>query len=118
MRLILSHIYLNDREKKVTIKEQTVDSRSVQSFEEAVRTFLKEFEASPSQWPSVAVVGIAGPVDNNTCEVTNCPHWPPVDGTALSQTLKISTVMLLNDFAVAGLGILNLQEKDYIRLTD
>ena len=41
VRLILSHIYLSDRDHKVTIKEQTVDSRTVASFEEAVRNFLK-----------------------------------------------------------------------------
>jgi len=27
---------------------------------------------------------MAGPVDNNVCELTNVQHWPPVDGTALS----------------------------------
>lgn len=41
VRLILSHIYLSDRDHKVTIKEQTVDSRTVNSFEEAVKNFLK-----------------------------------------------------------------------------
>ena len=41
IRLILSHIYLSERDRRVTIKEQTVDSRSVQSFEEAVKNFLK-----------------------------------------------------------------------------
>lgn len=51
----------------------------------------------------MAVVGIAGPVDNNTCEVTNAAHWPIVDGTALSQAFNIPKFLLLNDFAVAGL---------------
>ena len=51
----------------------------------------------------MAVIGIAGPVDNNSVEVTNCQHWPPVDGEALSQSCKIPKFMLLNDFAVAGL---------------
>lgn len=41
VRLILSHIYLSDRDHRVTIKEQTVDSRTVNSFEEAVKNFLK-----------------------------------------------------------------------------
>lgn len=64
------------------------------------------------------MIGIAGPVDNNTVEVTNCPHWPPVDGEALAQSCNIPKFMLLNDFAVAGLGVLNLRENDYYRLTD
>jgi glucokinase len=83
IRLVLAHIAMSDRDRKQIIQEKTVDSRSVSSFEEAVKNFLKEFENSGT-WPTVAVVGIAGPVDNNTVEVTNCTHWPPVDGEALS----------------------------------
>jgi len=112
IRLVLARIFMSEKEK-LTVQERTIDSRSVQSFEEAVKSFLKvrtprndvnvqEFEESPN-WPEVAVVGIAGPVDNNSVEVTNCPHWPPVDGEALSQSCNIRKFILLNDFAVAGL---------------
>ena len=111
IRLVLARIYMSGKDK-LTVQEKTIDSRSVQSFEEAVKSFLKvrirflrsvqEFEGSPN-WPEVAVVGIAGPVDNNSVEVTNCPHWPPVDGEALSQSCNIRKFVLLNDFAVAGL---------------
>lgn len=48
------------------------------------------------------MIGIAGPVDNNLVEVTNCPHWPPVDGHALGQTFEIPSFVLINDFAAAG----------------
>lgn len=50
--------------------------------------------------------------------MTNIKHWNPVDGSALSQTFDIPNFTLLNDFAAAGHGILNLKEKDYIRLND
>ena len=56
----------------------------------------------PNLWPKVAVVGIAGPVDRNTCEVTNCPHWPIVDGAAIGQNLNIPQFTFINDFAAAG----------------
>ena len=41
VRLVLNHIRLSDRDHKTVIKEQTIDSRTVESFEEAVRNFLK-----------------------------------------------------------------------------
>jgi len=50
--------------------------------------------------------------------MTNIKHWPPVDGNALSQTFDIPNFTLINDFAAAGHGILNLKEKDYLRLND
>jgi len=34
--------------------------------------------------PVVGVVGIAGEVSNNNVHVTNAPHWPIVDGVAIS----------------------------------
>lgn len=63
---------------------------------------MQEFEGKPDRWPEAAVVGLAGPVDNNVCHLTNVPHWPIVDGKALSQTLKIPEFILINDFAAAG----------------
>lgn len=41
-----------------------------------------------------------------------------VDGTAISQSLDIPHFILINDFTAAGYGVLNLKEKDYIRMTD
>ena len=63
---------------------------------------LQEFKGTP-QYPSAAVVGIAGPVDNNVCKVTNITHWEAVDGQYLALSLGIPYFRLLNDFAAAGL---------------
>lgn len=46
IRLVLAHIFMSDRDNKHIIQEKTVDSRSVSSFEEAVKNFLKEFEGT------------------------------------------------------------------------
>ena len=48
-------------------------------------------------------MGIAGPVDNNVCKVTNITHWEAVDGQYLALSLGIPYFRLLNDFAAAGL---------------
>ena len=40
IRLVLARIYMSGKDK-LTVQEKTIDSRSVQSFEEAVKSFLK-----------------------------------------------------------------------------
>ncbi len=78
---------------------------------------MQEFKDS-EYWPQAAVVGCAGPVDNNQVEFTNVVHWSVVDGTAISQSLNIPHFILINDFTAAGYGVITLKEKDYIRMTD
>jgi glucokinase len=89
----------------------------VKSFEEALDNFLNEFKGT-EDWPQAAVIGCAGPVDNNTVEFTNVMQWSLIDGTSLSQILNIPHFVLINDFTAAGYGILPLKEKDFIRLND
>ena len=52
--------------------------------------------------PVVGVVGIAGEVSNNNVHVTNAPHWPIVDGLAISQRFGMQKFTLINDFSAAG----------------
>ena len=92
-------------------------SQKVKSFEEALTLFLDEFKDTVL-WPQVAVLGVAGPVDNNTVEFTNVAQWSLIDGTSLSQRLNIPNFVLINDFTAAGYGILPLKERDFIRLDD
>ena len=78
---------------------------------------MNEFKGT-EDWPQAAVIGCAGPVDNNTVEFTNVMQWSLIDGTSLSQILNIPHFVLINDFTAAGYGILPLKEKDFIRLND
>jgi glucokinase len=64
------------------------------------------------------VIGLAGPVENSSCELTNLVHWPIVNERALEQACNIEHVQLINDFAAAGLGIINLKENDYLIIND
>ena len=99
------------------IKDGKQLSQKVKSFVEALSHFLAEFKDTEF-WPQVAVLGVAGPVDNNTVEFTNVSQWSLIDGTSLSQILEIPHFLLINDFTAAGYGILPLKEKDFIRLDD
>ena len=61
-------------------------------------------------------MGIAGEVTDNTAFTTNITHWPKTDGAALRQAFKMESFQLINDFAAAGYGLCQLQEKDYTKL--
>lgn len=56
-------------------------------------------------FPVVGVVGIAGPVTNNTVDTTNIPHWPISDGKKIATELKMQSFTFLNDFVAAGYGV-------------
>lgn len=114
----MKQVDLNDTESQgKVLKDGKTLSQQVKSFEEAVALFLEEYKDS-EHWPQAAVIGCAGPVDNNQVEFTNVIHWSVVDGTAISQSLDIPHFILINDFTAAGYGVLNLKEKDFIRMTD
>jgi glucokinase len=77
-----------------------------------VLQFLREAEAkhqTPLQ-PARACFGIAGPVINNTSELTNL-SWS-LSSDRLEKQLNIPTVQLINDFAAIGYGVLALKEED------
>ncbi len=60
--------------------------------------------------PQTACFGIAGPVVNNTSELTNL-GWS-LQGDRLEIALEIGQVTLINDFAAVGYGIAGLESKD------
>jgi glucokinase len=61
-----------------------------------------------------ACFGIAGPVVNNTSNVTNL-GWK-LQGDRIAQELHIPKVSLINDFASVGYGVLGLQDEDLVTL--
>jgi glucokinase len=60
--------------------------------------------------PQTACFGIAGPVVNNTSELTNL-GWS-LQGDRLATSLEIGQVSLINDFAAVGHGIAGLESED------
>jgi hypothetical protein len=57
IRLVLSTIYLHDKNKREVIKEANVNSQTVSSFEEAVVNFLKVSNKLSLSWVWVGVDG-------------------------------------------------------------
>ena len=91
------------------IREQTFASGEFQTFEEILGLFLNGGPAVAS-----ACFGVAGPVVNQRCQTTNLP-WL-LDGEQLKYRLGTERVKLLNDLEAMAIGMLYLQEQDFIEL--
>jgi len=75
------------------------------SFSAIVREFLND--ASLSDSPVAACFAIAGPVNNNSAELTN-RAWPRIDGNKMAIEFGIRKVVIVNDFIAVGYGLLTL----------
>lgn len=91
------------------LQEQTFASGEFQTFEEILDLFLNGGPAVES-----ACFGVAGPVLHQRCQTTNLP-WL-LDGEQLKHRLGTERVRLLNDLEAMAIGMLHLQEQDFIEL--
>ena len=67
----------------------------------------------------IFVIAIAGFVENHSkVQITNLAHWPIVEAEEISKELKISKVVILNDFEANGYGVQDLGPDDMIAITD
>ena len=89
----------------------------------SLQDLLKEYlsKIKPEDYPLYAVIGIAGPVNNNeVLSITNIPHWPRFSGEELASLFKFKKCVILNDFTCNGYGVqtdLKINE-DYIQLNN
>ncbi|ERN42195.1 glucokinase [Rubidibacter lacunae KORDI 51-2] len=96
-----------------TIAEATFPSQQYPDLVPMVR----EFQADAEQpLPETACFAIAGPVVNQTSQLTNI-DWR-LQSDRLARELGIARVRLLNDFAAVSYGILNLADEDRVTLLD
>jgi glucokinase len=91
------------------LREETFPSGEFGSFDAILRLFLPEGVKISS-----ACFGIAGPVVEQRCYATNL-RWT-VDGALLKAKLGTEQVMLLNDLEAMAVGMLHLEEADFIEL--
>jgi glucokinase len=92
------------------IKAQTYPSTSYSTLTDIIIEFLAGEPA-----PKLAVIGIAGIVDNGSFDISNV-SWPPTSETEIQEICGIEIVKLLNDFEAAGYGVLELTEDQLIAL--
>lgn len=103
---------------QTTLYEERYLSQDYPDLAPIVKQFLEQVRNHIGFFPAIekACFGIAGPVVNNTSELTNL-SWS-LSGTRLQQTLEIPTILLINDFAAIGYGVLGLGESDLHTLQD
>lgn len=90
------------------VAEATYSSAAYPHLNPIIEEFLDAAGGGPR--PHRACLAIAGPVVNQTSQLTNL-SWM-LQENQLAQSLKIPHVHLLNDFAAVGYGILALQPQD------
>ncbi|NJO10695.1 MAG: glucokinase [Leptolyngbyaceae cyanobacterium SL_1_1] len=83
-----------------------------------VNQFLQEAAAATDSQPAPAAAcfAIAGPVVNNTSDLTNLAWF--LEGDRLRAELNLKQVELINDFEAVGYGILGLEAEDLETLQD
>jgi len=92
--------------------QKTFPSRDYTDLAPMIQEFLQlaHAELSNLPHPQGACFGIAGPVVNNSSELTNLGWF--LKAPDLSQELDIPQVNLINDFAATGYGVLGLASED------
>lgn len=95
----------------------TIDHLDVADFPgvtQAISSFLQRH--TPHLNLDAAVLGVAGPVENNRCTVTNS-GWL-IDGANLQHTFGFNAVRLLNDFEAVAWALPELQPEDVYALRE
>lgn len=92
-----------------SVREQSFASGEFESFEEILDVFLPDACSIEA-----ACFGVAGPVVEQRCFATNL-NWT-LDGQALKKRLGTERVKLLNDLEAMAIGMLHLDESDFVEL--
>lgn len=102
--------------KLATLHEVQYPSQQFPDLAPMVREFLAEATATVNTTvqPQKACFAIAGPVVNNTSNLTNLA-WSLSD-KRLQTALDLECVQLINDFEAIGYGVLGLQPEDICML--
>jgi len=107
LRLVeVTEVTLTEKTFK-TVKDAQYISASFPDLVPMVQEFLAQDKYLK---PQLACFAIAGPVVNNTCNLTNL-NWA-LDTQRLELELDIPQISLINDFAANSFGILGLKDFD------
>ena len=97
------------------IKKHYYDVVSEDVFPEVISKFLSD---QKEHHPSVAAIGMAGLVFDNTVELSNVVKWGKLDGAELGKQLNIPHFRFLNDFEAASYGVLTIDKDEFVSIND
>jgi len=107
-KTLLKLVEVDERGKWNGLREQRYDSCAYQGLESIVEVFLGGVV------PDCACFGVAGPVVDNTSQITFLPWF--IDADSIAEAFGIPDVTLINDFQAAGYGIDALEDEDLLSL--
>ena len=111
-KTILRLVSIDDRDRSFeTVYESTYVSKDFPDLVPMVQKFLT-LQDTPK--PTVACLAIAGPVVNNTSNLTNL-SWI-LQSDRLERELELKKVSLINDFTANSYGVLGLKDDDILTL--
>jgi glucokinase len=92
--------------------EQVYSSQAFDSLAGVLAHFLTDAAHSLGASPRIqsAALGVAGPVVDNACRLTNL-NWAPIRGNELAQEFDVSQCVLINDFTAIGYGVSGFQKR-------
>ena len=91
----------------VRVAEGRFLSKNYPNLLSIVQTFLKKHD---NVVPTRAVFGLAGPIEDGQCQVTNLPWF--VDAKMMEKELKIPSVTLINDLEAFAWGLQALKPQE------
>jgi glucokinase len=96
-----------------------LSSKNFKNITDLLGSFLKKFIGTEN-YPSIGVIGIPGPIFDNTIKIIANLEWPEANGKQVANDLKMKNIIFLNDFVTNGYGILSdvRLNKDYVKLND
>ena len=89
----------------------TVQTADFATIDEAIQTAILD---RTSIQPRSAVLAVAGPVDGDEIELTNCP-WV-VRPKQMMAGLGLDDIVVLNDFEAQALAVVALDEEHMVRI--
>jgi len=89
-----------------TLQEVTYPSQNYSDLVPMVQEFLGQTDETPEK----ACFAIAGPVMQQTSQLTNLSWY--LDATRLQKELNLEAVSLINDFAAVSYGVLGIKEEE------
>ncbi|MDB9458978.1 glucokinase [Dolichospermum circinale CS-1225] len=110
-KTILRLVQSSDAVGLKTLYEESFPSGDFPDLVPIVQKFLTTANSST---PDKACFAIAGPVVENTAQLTNLSWF--LDTERLSKELGIERISLINDFAAVGYGIFGLTKQDLLTL--
>ncbi len=88
----------------------TYKCASFQNIFEAIDCYMKRTNEQPTD----IIIGAAGNVQNRSVQLTNCAWY--ISESILQKHYKLQSCLIVNDFVLQGLGVLQLKATDKVQL--